>query len=697
MQMITHQTVRKITTRCEKNALWITCLFIAVYVIVFSGFVVWKYNNFHYDALDLAIYNQVFWNTVHGKLFGLTIHPHSYLGDHIELTLLLFAPFYAILPHPITLLIIQIFWIGIAAIPLFFITQRILSKLLAIIFVLAFLSNAFVHNINAFEFHMLPLALPLLFLMYWAYEAKRFRVFLLTIILLIFTREDIALVTFFFGFIPLLARRSKHWWLTPMILSAIWFPIALKITTIASSYEQYKFANYYGWLGETPQEIIQTFFTEPTKILSYVFQVGNTFFLLTILFAFALLPLFKMKYLIPTIPIFAQFLLLGKGSGSIIIETHYLTLIIPWFFISIIHVVKEWYTTKNFNQLWPIKRWLFRNLKNEPGIVIPLLLTTILYTFFTLSPLPPAVKDFVKERRDISPKKTIQNELLKDIQPNESVVSTYNTLTHLSSRKNIYSLHYLWTGKKQLSDEPYKISEPVDVLYYDSENFLEYYFHWKMNTGFENFFDQGDNRMRDFLEEQKMIPTTVIDDIVIFSREENSSEFKREESNEATNKRETKIQNIYTLYKDTPTIEKKVERKLSDELTLLGWNRLDRKYTLPYKTIGRSLIWKVGRAPEDTPFLRLQVKNPRGKILYQKFYALGYGVFPPTEWKQGEIIATNYWFVIPEDAIQSNNTVAINLENFEGGVFTLDGIRSVNITKMKTRSAGPEILIARFK
>ena len=693
MQTATIRAYPKIKAWFQTHSVWIVLTLTLTYALIFIVFAIWKYINFHYDALDLAIYNQVFWNTARGKLFGLTIHPHSYLGDHIELTLLLFAPFYTIFQHPITLLIIQTLWIASAAIPLFWIAQKILNKLWALLFTAAYLANAFIHNINTFEFHMLPLALPLLFILYWAYEKKNFRIYLLAIILLIFTREDIALVTFFFGFLPLLEKKQKRWWLMPMILSALWFPIALKITTLASGYEQYKFAYYYGWLGTTPQAIIQTFFTEPTKVLSYVFQVGNTFFLITILLAFALLPLFKMKYLIPTIPILAQFLLLGKGSGSIILETHYLTLIIPWFFISIIHVVKEWQMQPKPSQMWPIKRWVLQKLRSEPSIAIPIIITIFIYTFFTMSPLPSAAQTFVREIRNPNPKKAIQDDLLKNIRPTDVVVSSYNTLTHLSSRNTVYSLHYLWTGKKQLSDEPYWINTPVDTLYYDSENFLEYYFHWKKNAGFENFFDQGDNRMRAFLSEQKLVPSTVIDDIIVFRRAENAQ---ADEISVKNNKRSVEPQNIYTLYQNIPKMKKTVDRKLSDEITLLGWNRLNQAHRLPYKTISRSLIWRVEKTPENTPFLRLQVRNPKKQILYQKFYALGYGVLPPTEWKQGDIIATNYWFVIPENFIQSGNIVTINLENFESGTFTLDGLRSANITEMKTKPTGPAVPIARF-
>ena len=58
----------------QKKVLWWA---IFLYFIVFSVICIWKYYHFGYNGLDLAIFNQVFYNSAHGHLFDFTIHVFS--------------------------------------------------------------------------------------------------------------------------------------------------------------------------------------------------------------------------------------------------------------------------------------------------------------------------------------------------------------------------------------------------------------------------------------------------------------------------------------------------------------------------------------------------------------------------------------------------------------------------------------------
>ena len=57
----------------------------AIYILLFGAIGVWRYGNFSYNAMDLAILNQVFYNSAHGDLFASSVHPPTYLADHLEL------------------------------------------------------------------------------------------------------------------------------------------------------------------------------------------------------------------------------------------------------------------------------------------------------------------------------------------------------------------------------------------------------------------------------------------------------------------------------------------------------------------------------------------------------------------------------------------------------------------------------------
>jgi uncharacterized membrane protein len=118
----------------EKKILWTS---IAAFVFIFSalgGFKLWFGG---YNALDLAIYRQVAANSIHGHWFAMSIHPHSYLGDHVELFFAALFPFYAVAQHPLTLLILQSIAVALAAVPLVAVAGRLLPKPWPVFFGLA--------------------------------------------------------------------------------------------------------------------------------------------------------------------------------------------------------------------------------------------------------------------------------------------------------------------------------------------------------------------------------------------------------------------------------------------------------------------------------------------------------------------------------------------------------------------------------
>ena len=95
-----------------------------VYFLIFGGICLWKFFNFGYNALDLAIVTNALEQTLAGNLLGSTIHPPSYLGDHFTPLLLLLAPIYALVRSPLTLLFVQTVALGFSAYPVYQIALR---------------------------------------------------------------------------------------------------------------------------------------------------------------------------------------------------------------------------------------------------------------------------------------------------------------------------------------------------------------------------------------------------------------------------------------------------------------------------------------------------------------------------------------------------------------------------------------------
>ena len=109
----------------DKRPLFFLGAGILLYVIAFILLSFWKYDNFLYNALDLGIYSQVFESFRSGNHWYSSIQQSSYLGDHFEPFILALLPFYLLIPHPKTLLILQTIFLALPAIPIFFIAKTV--------------------------------------------------------------------------------------------------------------------------------------------------------------------------------------------------------------------------------------------------------------------------------------------------------------------------------------------------------------------------------------------------------------------------------------------------------------------------------------------------------------------------------------------------------------------------------------------
>src|SRR3989338_8474205 len=193
----------------EKKATLLLGILITLSSIAWTAITFWKYNHFLYNALDLGIYEQVFWNTSYGRWFEMSIHPQSYLGDHFEPLILLLTPLYSLWRDPRMLILIQILTLQLAAVPLYLLARNILyksssiiyPKALAFVVALAYLLNPFLHNAIVFEFHILPfLVLPIFLALYFAERGKLWSM-LLCLVTALLIREDVSFIVALFGLV----------------------------------------------------------------------------------------------------------------------------------------------------------------------------------------------------------------------------------------------------------------------------------------------------------------------------------------------------------------------------------------------------------------------------------------------------------------------------------------------------------------
>ena len=297
----------------QKLPNWLLII-VALYILLLFGASFIKYYFHLYNAYDLAIYNQVFWNSANGDWFEASINPPSYLGDHFEILLALFVPLYKIFPTPLTLLFLQTLFLALAAIPLYLIANKYLSPIWTKLVVAAWLLNPFVHSINLFEYHSIAILPLFLFLLWYFFITNRGVYFFITLLLILLVREDAGITSASFGLLMLFSKRFNYKYITfgitTIILSAIWVIVAVKLVSLFNIGETYKFFELYGWLGNSFIGIVQGIVKNPVAVLRHIIRIDTVSMWLLLLFPLSLIPLLAPRYLIALIlPLFQLYLI----------------------------------------------------------------------------------------------------------------------------------------------------------------------------------------------------------------------------------------------------------------------------------------------------------------------------------------------------------------------------------------------------
>jgi len=644
--------------------LWISIFLLSIAVM---AMLVMKYNSFGYDAIDLGIYNQVMYNSSHGNLFGLSIHPHSYLGDHFELFLLALLPFYFLLQSPLTLLALQVVVVLLSAIPLYYIARRLLTPFWSLVIAYAFLFNPFILNAIFFEFHLLPFAMFFLLTAFYFYQNKKFIPFVISVLAALTVREDVALVTVLFGLLAIIDKRALRWILFPVIASGVWFVGTLQLTGYFSGYQSYKFLSFYSWLGGASGEIITNVVTKPWLVLQKFFTFNNLFLAIGLVLPLFGLPLLRLKYLTPTILIVIQLFLTGVSS-TVVLQTHYASLLLPFIFIATVYAVSKIITKETS------ERRIIRFIQNQKPLFGLILGAAIIYAFVTFSPLIGSISH-LWTKSDNQAFVEAQRSSLELIGQDDAVISSFSTLPQLSSREHIYSFHYAFIGKKQFSDELYEISTPIDWLAIDFSDFITYQIQAGNISSYRTQYDTGAARINTLIEKNELGLRSIIDSYAVY---------------------ESGFSSPVSLIKKNSIVPPdvyKINNDITDPLHLVAAQKLMQQNSAhSQKIVPLTLYWQANKELKDDYVFELRLRDNSNKILYQKKYPIGYGLYPTSQWKDNEVVATHHWFLMPNNYTPDGYKLEIQIQSLRGYA-GLDGIRSTKLFYTEINNVGSAITI----
>lgn len=412
---------------------WIIILAVFLYLISVGTLASLRHAAFQTQAWDLGVFDQIFWNTIHGRPFVNSFEGGSHLGTHFTPFLLFLVPFYWIIPSPYTLLWLQTLALAVAAIPLYLLARMLLGTWTGTTIALAYLLYPWLHAVNLFDFHEEPFAIPLLFAAFYFWEKRRTTLAICFFGLAAMTKENAAFAVVFAALYLLLKNwRKKASWIFTLAGAAYFAAVSLFV--LAGRGEE-MFLLRYGALGGSPGAVLKTALTHPGTFFAIILTKPKLFYLLRLLSPVLFAPLVAPLTIILLTPGLAQNLLSA-------VPTHYANLyqydalLIPFLFLALIEACRI------LRQILP--EYITRLLP-------PIILAAAFGSFLYFSPAGPV--RFSGAAYRVGEREQILDRLIATVPAAASVAAGTNIVPHLTQRGIIYPI----------GSEP----QPMDVVLFD--------------------------------------------------------------------------------------------------------------------------------------------------------------------------------------------------------------------------------------
>jgi len=255
-------------------------------------------------------------------------------------------------------------------------------------------------------------------------ERKKWIAFWICAILLLSVKEDMPLLLLFYTPLIFVRGSKKHSIILVVVCIAYWFFVSKGIEMIFGQAVGSDVNHRYGYLGRTPNEIVTTVITEPTKWLSTL-RAPKQFAYLYYLFIQGLfMAVLSPLALLGAIPNIAQNTLSSLDFQKSLSGAYYSGIVITSIYIACLY-----------------------SLRNRSSLFIKALLTAFIIQIFVItlvmSPLPYGIRN---EWIEVMPTHRISSfKNMLSLIPDNAPVGTQNNLgAHLSERDFIVKYSHLF-------------------------------------------------------------------------------------------------------------------------------------------------------------------------------------------------------------------------------------------------------------
>ncbi len=435
-----------------------------------------------YASYDQGIFNQVFWNGIHGRFFQSSlssalstnvVHQGQFpnvsyhrLGQHFTPALLLWLPLYAIFPSPVTLSVLQVTLVTAAGLVLYLLARQYLEPPLSALIVVSFYGANAVIGPTLANFHDVSQIPLFVFTLLLAMEKGWWWLFWILSVLILGVREDAGVVLFGVGVYMILSHRFPRRGLIVCVLS---FGYMLVLTNlimplfsadISQRFMMERFGQYAEGDEASTLQIIWGMVSNPLRFIQQLFTpFGRTVtYLLGQWLPLAFIPAIAPgSWMIAGFPLLKLFS--AQGMSVLAITIRYAMTVVPGLFYgSILWWSKQQekspeaeLPSPKFRRFWVacICLSLIFTVTSNPNRTLYFL-------------IPDSIQPWVYVSLDEQwPRSQNMRSLLAQIPPDASVAGTTYLIPHLSSRREVlrFPLYQLINDQGQLVAMDYIIAD----------------------------------------------------------------------------------------------------------------------------------------------------------------------------------------------------------------------------------------------
>ncbi|MBW4679433.1 MAG: DUF2079 domain-containing protein [Microcoleus vaginatus WJT46-NPBG5] len=406
-----------------------------------------------YASYDQGIFNQVFWNGIHGRFFQSSLSStlstnvvhdgqvpevfYHRLGQHFTPALLLWLPLYALFPSPVTLIILQVTLVTCAGGVLYLLAREYLEPTLSAWIAVSFYAANAIIGPTLSNFHDLCQIPLFVFGLLLAMEKRWWWLFWLLAILILAVREDSGVILFGVGFYAIVSKRFPRVGLAICTLSFAYMVLLTNAIMplfshdISRRFMIERFGQFVDNDQATTLDILWAIISKPWRLIAELFSpfFGTIKYLLGQWLPLAFVPaLSPASWAIAGFPLLQIFM--QRGESSIAINIRYAMAVVPGLFYGAIlwwHYHPEWFKKPSFRRFWTvcIGLSLIFSLTSNPNRT---------FSFLIPDSIQPWV--YVSLPRQWHHVGYIRS-FLKQIPPDASVSASTYIVPHLSSRREI--------------------------------------------------------------------------------------------------------------------------------------------------------------------------------------------------------------------------------------------------------------------